>query len=106
MEIDSAYQHMYLAADRLDAVPDGVRLGYEECARIRRHMVSALEQARTGVHKLLDLGGAGGFAEANPLQRYWRDLEIGSRHAMMNPLVAYEDYSRALFAEGPVSVVL
>jgi alkylation response protein AidB-like acyl-CoA dehydrogenase len=40
--------------------------------------------------------GAGSFAEANPLQRIWRDLEVCSRHAVVNAEISKELYGRAL----------
>jgi alkylation response protein AidB-like acyl-CoA dehydrogenase len=40
--------------------------------------------------------GAGSFAEFNPLQRVWRDLETCSRHAVVNPEISAELYGRAL----------
>jgi hypothetical protein len=65
------------------------------------HSASALERAREGMQKLLDVAGTSGFALANPIQVYWRDLEVGSRHAMLGLPMIVEDYSRALLDLGP-----
>jgi alkylation response protein AidB-like acyl-CoA dehydrogenase len=40
--------------------------------------------------------GAGGFADASPLQRIWRDANVAARHAVVSPTVGYEVYGKAL----------
>jgi hypothetical protein len=45
---------------------------------------------------MLDLHGASGFNTANALQRYWRDVAVGSRHPLLNPYLVVEDYGAAL----------
>lgn len=64
--------------------------------RIRMDVGSALRLLRTSMHHLLDIGGAGSFAESCPLQRDWRDLEVASRHGVLNPQIAEEAYGRHL----------
>ncbi|MFF8729353.1 hypothetical protein ACF073_23055 [Streptomyces sp. NPDC015171] len=50
---------------------------------------------------------ASGFGESNPLQRIWRDIETGSRHAVLNPDVATELYGKSLFGiRGTVSAMV
>jgi hypothetical protein len=53
-------------------------------------------RAREAMDLLLSIQGAGSFAEVNALQIKWRDLETGSRHAVVNPAIASEAYGRAL----------
>jgi alkylation response protein AidB-like acyl-CoA dehydrogenase len=57
--------------------------------------VDAARDCRTAVELMLDLHGASGFAAANPLQRYWRDIAVGSRHAHLRPYLAVENYGQA-----------
>jgi alkylation response protein AidB-like acyl-CoA dehydrogenase len=64
--------------------------------RIRMDVGHALRLLRTSMHHLLDIGGAGSFAESSPLQRDWRDLEVASRHGVLNPQIAEEAYGRQL----------
>jgi len=105
--IDTAFLHMRLVADALDAERQSpVGLEWVERARIRMHMATALQRAREGVEKLLDIGGVGSFALANPLQRHWRDLGMGSRHAMVNLPLMLEDYSLALLDLKPSIAML
>jgi 3-hydroxy-9,10-secoandrosta-1,3,5(10)-triene-9,17-dione monooxygenase len=45
---------------------------------------------------LVSVHGAGSFAEANPMQRIWRDANTAARHGGLNTLVGYEVYGKAL----------
>jgi hypothetical protein len=51
---------------------------------------------RNAVDLLLNAQGASSFADSNPLQRIWRDLETASRHAILNPDISQEVYGKAL----------
>ncbi|QRP49105.1 hypothetical protein [Amycolatopsis sp. FDAARGOS 1241] len=42
------------------------------------------------------LHGTGGFADAHPLQRIWRDANFALTRAMVQPAVNYEIYGKAL----------
>ncbi|MDH2430800.1 acyl-CoA dehydrogenase family protein [Sphaerisporangium sp. TRM90804] len=94
--IDTAVLHMLHAGEALDGIDPAAPVPWVERSRVRAHMASALGRAREGVDKLLDVAGASGFALSNPLQRYWRDLNVGSRHNSLNAPIIFEDYSRAL----------
>lgn len=104
--VDTAVLHMTTIADLFDrhlTANSGVHaeLPWEERARIRMHQATALQRAKEAMQKMLDIAGTGGFALANPLQQYWRDLEIGSRHGMLYQPAIVEDYSRAQLGLGP-----
>ncbi|GLF93263.1 acyl-CoA dehydrogenase family protein [Streptomyces yaizuensis] len=100
--LETATLHLRAAADGLDRA-GGQELERAERARLRMHSASALECSRRGTQRLLDIAGTSAFAKSNPIQRYWRDLETGSRHAMLNHPVIVEDYSRSLFGLDGVS---
>jgi alkylation response protein AidB-like acyl-CoA dehydrogenase len=55
--------------------------------------MSALTEA---IHILLNVHGAGSFAEPRPMQRYWRDANTAARHAGLNATVGYETYGKSL----------
>jgi alkylation response protein AidB-like acyl-CoA dehydrogenase len=57
---------------------------------------SVVRRCQDGVNLLLDLNGTAGFALDNPLQRFWRDLHVGSRHLQFNPYLALENHARQL----------
>ncbi|MGW5256818.1 acyl-CoA dehydrogenase family protein [Streptomyces sp. NPDC004012] len=104
--IDTGMLHMLAVADGFDAVPEGEEATPAERARLRMHMVTSLERCREAMQRLLDLAGTSGFAQTNPVQRYWRDLEIGSRHTALNRPMIFEDYARSLLGIGaPVSLL-
>ncbi|WP_163508806.1 acyl-CoA dehydrogenase family protein [Fodinicola acaciae] len=95
--IDTARLHAFRSAGDLDqAARDGVRLDTVVRARIRMDTGYAGQRLRDAVDLLLNVSGAGSFAEANPLQRIWRDLETASRHVQANTNVSREIYGRAL----------
>ena len=66
-------------------------------ARLRGQCGYLTEKIRSGVDTLLTVFGAGSFATSSPVQRYWRDVNVGSRHAFLSTNVSYELYGRGLF---------
>ncbi len=94
--IDTAELHMMRSATVIDeAANAGVELDYETRTRVRADISTIVLRCREAVDLLLNIQGAGSFAEANPLQRVWRDLETAGRHAAVNPMIGYEVYGRA-----------
>ena len=51
---------------------------------------------RQALDLLLDVQGAGSFAQTNQMQRVWRDMHMASRHGMSVPGLKEELYGRAL----------
>ncbi|WP_328609714.1 acyl-CoA dehydrogenase family protein [Amycolatopsis sp. NBC_00345] len=95
--IDSAHLHAYRAAAEIDeAAARGTYPDYDARARMRMDTGVAAVNAREAIRILMSVHGAGSFAEANPLQRIWRDSETGSRHAIVNPEVSAEVYGKSL----------
>ncbi len=41
-------------------------------------------------------GGPSAFAKSNPLQRFWRDLSLGTRHTALQTRLSLELYGRAI----------
>lgn len=107
-----AYDDAWLHIRRSIAVVDEFAAAgeYPDVAtrtRIRMDVGQALRLLRTSMHHLLDIGGAGSFAEACPLQRDWRDLEVASRHGVLNPQIAEEAYGRLLVGiDEPVTRII
>jgi 3-hydroxy-9,10-secoandrosta-1,3,5(10)-triene-9,17-dione monooxygenase len=95
--IDTAELHMLRAAADIDTAAKGTEyLDFETRARVRMDVGTVATRSREAMDLLLNVQGAGSFAEASPLQQKWRDLETGSRHAVVNPAIASEAYGRAL----------
>ncbi|MGV2920001.1 hypothetical protein [Streptomyces alfalfae] len=58
---------------------------YDTRARLRVDTGRAAALAREAVDIVCSAQGAASFGESNPLQRIWRDIEAGSRHAVLDP---------------------
>ena len=43
----------------------------------------------------MSVAGTSAFASSSRLQRYWRDINVSSRHAFLNSRPLYEAYGRA-----------
>lgn len=95
--IDTARLLLLRAADDIDrcARADDY-MDFLTRARVRADVGTIAKRTREAVDLLLNVHGAGSFAEANPLQRIWRDLEVCTRHAVVNPEISKELYGRAL----------
>ncbi|ADB50558.1 acyl-CoA dehydrogenase family protein [Conexibacter woesei] len=108
LRIDAAHLHAYRAADEIDAAAaNGEHLPYERRAHIRAECGWICDLLRGAVDTLVNAHGAGSFAEPNPLQRIWRDLGVGSRHAGMTSQLGYEIHGKALLGrdERPMLVL-
>ena len=97
MLVDTAHLHAYrAAADIDDAARANRKLTYTERARVRADTGYVAKTAREAIRILCSAHGASSFAEASPIQRIWRDSEVASRHAVVNPEISAEVYGRAL----------
>jgi alkylation response protein AidB-like acyl-CoA dehydrogenase len=106
--VDSAHLHAYRAAADIDeAAHQAVFPDYTARARVRMDTSRAIVYAREAIRELVSAHGASSFADANPLQRIWRDSEVASRHAVGNPDISAEIYGRALLGiTGGVSALV
>ena len=97
MQIDSAHLHAYRAADDIDnAAANGEYLDYATRARVRADAGFVARMVTEAISTLVSAHGAGSFAEANPLQRIWRDANTAARHAFVLPPVCEEIYGKIL----------
>ena len=106
LDIDTAWLHAFQAADYIDAVGAGAARDHLDEARLRGQCGYLTARLREAVDTLLTVGGAGSFASASPLQRHWRDLNVGSRHAFLATNPALETYGRALFGLDPIFAIV
>ncbi|UXM92510.1 acyl-CoA dehydrogenase family protein [Paenarthrobacter sp. JL.01a] len=73
--------------------------------RIRNDTGIIAELVKEGIDDLMTANGAGSFADANVLNRIWRDAEIAGRHAYVTPEVGKEVYGRLLLgADNPLTM--
>ncbi|MDH6622735.1 alkylation response protein AidB-like acyl-CoA dehydrogenase [Streptomyces sp. LBL] len=104
---ESALQRTLRVADVIDALRPGAAIPVTERIRLRVELTTAARECREALELLLDLHGASGFADANPLQRFWRDVAVGTRHPYFTPYILAEDHGRVAFDMMPtVSLTL
>jgi alkylation response protein AidB-like acyl-CoA dehydrogenase len=99
IEIDSAFLHVLRVADALDETAQTRALTAAEQVRLQADCGYAMSLVRRASERLMDIGGASAFAQSNPLQRAWRDIALGSRHAFLNSSQSLEMYGRSLAGE-------
>ncbi|MCW2624860.1 acyl-CoA dehydrogenase family protein [Mycobacterium sp.] len=95
--IDTAELLAYRAAAEVDEAGQLNKFP-DHLARARNKMdiTQAIVNAREAIRELVSARGSSSFAEANPLQRIWRDSEVASRHAVAHPGISAQLYGRAL----------
>jgi alkylation response protein AidB-like acyl-CoA dehydrogenase len=102
MKIDSAFLHVRRAADDLDRYAQENRL-MDLTARARVRMDTALvaKYCREAVEVLVAAHGTSSLADANRMQRLWRDVHTASHHAITEWQVNLEVYGKALLGVEP-----
>ena len=97
LQIDTALVFARQIGDTLDAYADrGESPDTLMRTRMRAETGWISDNLQQAVDSLLTVHGSAAFAEANPIQRFWRDLEVAGRHALILPDVGYELYGRSL----------
>ncbi|MDH6208407.1 oxidoreductase [Aurantimicrobium minutum] len=104
LTLDSADLMIERACKEIDGpAAEGYYPDYLTRARNRAYVGWAAETVSHAIESLLTAHGSGGFAEANSLQRFWRDQAVAARHAFILPALGYELYGKALLGreDGP-----
>jgi len=96
MKLRAARLHAYDIADRLDAIATIGDVDHETRARMKAQAGYAAQQVLQAIHELVNIHGAGSFAESSRMQQIWRDANTAARHAGLNAAVGYEVYGKAL----------
>ena len=78
------------------AAAQGYQIDYTNRTRIRAAIGLASRLLRDAVHILTQAHGTSTFAEVNPLQRMWRDVNVATSHGMTTEMFGYELYGKAL----------
>jgi alkylation response protein AidB-like acyl-CoA dehydrogenase len=102
MKIESARLHAFRCADDLDAAAAGGRHpDLKARARMRADVALAAKYCREAVEVLASAHGTSSMADANRMQRLWRDVHVASRHAITEWQVNLEIYGKALLGVEP-----
>jgi alkylation response protein AidB-like acyl-CoA dehydrogenase len=97
LKIQSAWLHAERAARAIESeAAAGRRMDYLERARIRGECGLIGRLTRDAVGQLVSIAGAGSFAEVNAMQRYWRDINLATRHPHLSFATSLELYGHAL----------
>jgi len=93
--VDSADSHMRRACAILDEHAGGP-MSVEARVKARAHISHATGLARDAVDILFSASGASSIQHQVPIQRFQRDIQALSNHAIMNPTTTTELYGRIL----------
>jgi alkylation response protein AidB-like acyl-CoA dehydrogenase len=97
LKLKTARLHVLGIADELDdSLRTGEQVGYAARAEIRARAGYAAQQVLDAINVLVNVHGAGSFAESSRMQQYWRDANTAARHAGLNAMIGYEVYGKAL----------
>ncbi len=103
--LDTARLHARRIAETLEQEADaGGNPDWLTRARLRMDSTLVAQNCRETVDKLLTAYGTSAFHEANPLQRIWRDINVGSRHVAFGLGIPEQIYGRALVGRDPREV--
>ncbi len=104
MMVDSAGLHSHRAvSDIWRAAERGEKMDYLARARVRADTGWSMRLVQQAIDKLMSVHGTSAFATFNPLQQWWRDSQVASRHAVADPLVGFEVYGGALLGAEPIT---
>jgi alkylation response protein AidB-like acyl-CoA dehydrogenase len=107
MMIDTARFHILRAAADVDRAGAGIAPDYLTRARLRADCGYAARAACEAVNLLVSIAGGSAFKESNPVQRYWRDINVAGRHSALITATGLEIYGRALLGiEGNITRVI
>ncbi|HKP78360.1 MAG TPA: acyl-CoA dehydrogenase family protein, partial [Phenylobacterium sp.] len=78
------------------AAAENRQIDYVNRTRIRAMLGLAGSLLREAMQILTHAHGSSTFAEASPLQRMWRDVNVATSHGMVTDMFGYELYGKAL----------
>jgi len=81
-EIDAAY---LLAKSIDDMLQTSLPLNEAQTVASKRNFALASRLAMRAVDRMMEISGARGIGDSNPLQRFWRDMHAAANHVAWNP---------------------
>jgi 3-hydroxy-9,10-secoandrosta-1,3,5(10)-triene-9,17-dione monooxygenase len=106
-KIATARRTLHHCADEIQAAAErGGAMALAERARMRMECAWAVRLCLEAVEALMLGSGGSGIAEANPVQRAWRDLHAVSMHGALNLAANQELYGRVLLGLPPNTPML
>ncbi|WP_340314913.1 acyl-CoA dehydrogenase family protein [Rhizorhabdus argentea] len=106
LETHSAESIMRAVGHRVEAIAkSGVPATLAQRVEMRAQICYAVELCRTAVRRISEIAGSGSHSLDNPVQRFARDLNVISTHALLEWDGASEAYGRSLIGLAPNSMV-
>jgi alkylation response protein AidB-like acyl-CoA dehydrogenase len=105
LKIRGAWLYASCAADEIERLArSGRPMEYLSRARIRGECGLIAKLAREAVDQLVSIAGAASFADTSAVQRWWRDINVATRHPHLAYAHNLELYGRALLGiEGNIT---
>ena len=101
LKIDSAHFRAFHAADEIDDLARrNESPSYIARSRVRADTRVVASDITDALNTLIFACSAGSFAEASPMQRWWRDSNTAVRHAVVLPAIGVELYGNVVFQRG------
>lgn len=101
-KIDTAALLVEAACADLDArASAGLVANARELAQSRGRTAIATKLIVEAMEQMMTIAGSAAFALANPMQRYWRDVSVATRHIGCLPHIGYEILGRELMGVSP-----
>ncbi|MFD6327101.1 acyl-CoA dehydrogenase family protein [Streptomyces sp. NPDC058442] len=100
--LDTAVLHARRLADSVDEHAEaGVNPSLATRARARMDATHVVQECRAAVEEIVSVYGSSAFDESHPLQRIWRDVNVGSRHAGFGMGIPQQAYGTVLVGKDP-----
>ncbi len=100
--LDTAKLHARRIAQSADELAaTRVEPSARDRTRSRMDAAHVARNCREAIDLLMTAHGSSAFAEASPLQRIWRDVHVGSRHAAFGMGIPQQVYGSALVEDDP-----
>jgi alkylation response protein AidB-like acyl-CoA dehydrogenase len=101
--IDTAKLILFDLTGKLDRIGAGEEFTIEEKAKHRAAGAQMIELVHAASESLMFQAGSSAFALDKPINRYWRDVSMATRHIQNIPTIGYEIYGRNLGGADPIS---
>ena len=101
--VDTAKLILFDLTAKLDRVGMGEDFSLEEKARHRAAGAQMIELVHGASESLMFQAGSSAFALDKPINRYWRDVSMATRHIQNIPTIGYEIYGGNLAGANPIS---
>jgi len=98
--VSSGCDRLLRLAERVQEQASEKSVSGTQRSAFRMELVAIVRQFIRAVDLLLDLSGSSGFALDSPVQRFWRDLNVGARHVQFTSYLTLENHGLEVTGAG------